>query len=774
MEYGLVALWWLTYVGLGLFGLPVAARCCSSLPGRGAGFSLTIAVTIIALVAFWVGFLALGWVALLAGLVALAVCAVLAVRAGVDIDRRAAAEALVVFTLVYLALIAVRAVDPGITPHGEKFLDFGLMVSLYRAPSLPPEDFWFSGKSIIYYYGGHFLASLLTRLTGTHPWYGFNLSMAGFYGMLAAGVYELAGSVAVGRSQRGDSSSPLQNGHTRLLAGATAVFFTVCASNLSTAVRLLVRRLPAAVRDEAARVFASVHSELSVQQVLDPIPPEYPFKIAGRIMPGLYNPFPLFAIVRGDIRPYLLSTPFLVVVAGLCYAYYCTPAAAVRRRRALVFGAVPTVAGFMATVNTWSFAVVCGLVWLTLTFAPTRLRSLLPAGSAADVDSFIDGVATDTPRGALARTVGALGLAAVAAIVGVLVALPFFLGPIRSAPSSPLVTVAAEARSSLGALLLIHGAFLAVFVAYYLGRTRSRWTGGAAIAGLLWFVALVVLVPETLAPLALFAPLLVVGWYFVATDRTGFEGVLIVAGLGLVLLVELVYVKEGGMGRFNTVVKTYMPTWIFWASAAGVLLPRLVRGRGAWSWSRRQQVGSVLVALLMVSTAAFGGIALGSHFTEPGQPNVENPTLDGMAAAERNIPGQVEAIRWLYNRTGRPNMVSAPAWRVYRWSASPAASLTGIPTVVGVSHEAQYRGRQTYVKRVRVVNTIYLGSDEQRAALLERYNVRYIYVSPIERIRYGDIRPFSTLRGVSVAFQAGNVTIYAVNHERLRTPTDSR
>lgn len=68
MEYGLVVVWWLAYVGLGLFGLPVAARLCSSLPGRGAGFSLALSCTVMTLVAFWVGYLALGWVALLAGL----------------------------------------------------------------------------------------------------------------------------------------------------------------------------------------------------------------------------------------------------------------------------------------------------------------------------------------------------------------------------------------------------------------------------------------------------------------------------------------------------------------------------------------------------------------------------------------------------------------------------------------------------------------------------------------------------------------------------------
>ncbi|EMA46733.1 DUF2298 domain-containing protein [Halococcus saccharolyticus] len=797
MEYGLVAVWWVAVVGLALFGLPVAAWLCSTLPGRGAGFSLGIALTIVTLVAFWVGHLVLGWVALGAGLAALAVAAVLAVRGGVTIDRRAAAEALVVFSVVYLGVLVVRSVEPGITPGGEKFLDFGLLASLYRAPQLPPEDFWFAGESLIYYYGGHFLASLLTRLTGTHPWFGFNLSMAVFFGTLAAGAYELAGSIAANRSSDDstgsrfashESAGPdsaitadstvdsrsianrvttgLRGRHERVIAGVTAVFFTICASNPSTAIRLLVRRLPGAIRGEAATAFAAAHSQLVTEWVLEPIPQEYNYKVASRIIPLTYDPFPLFGIVRGDIRPYLLSTPFLLVVAGLCYAYYRTPATAVRRRRAVVFGAVPIVGGFMAIVNTWSFPTVLGLLWLSLTFADAELRSLLPTSAATTVDRFVDSAASATMRGALARTIGAAGITVGAGFVGVLAALPFLLGPVGSRPSTPIVVLEAAARSSLGSLLLVHGAFLAVLVAASFAWLRGRVATSVVTAGLLGYLVLVALAPTTLAAFALFGPLLVVGWYVLATDRNvGFEGVLVVAGLGLVLFAELVYVQEGGGSRFNTVVKTYMPTWVLWASATGVLLPRLVRGRGEWSWSRRrQQVGAVLAAVLVVSTAVYGGVALKSHFDDP---DTGGSTLDGLAAAEENIPDQVAAIRWLDNRSGRPTIVAAPGIAVYAWSASPASSLTGFPTIAGVSHEIQYRSREAYVDRVRAVNTIYLGSDAWRAELLSRYDVEYVYVGPSERDRYGDIRPFDGLLGVTVAFRADDVTIYAVNHSRL-------
>ena len=771
MEYGLVVVWWVAYVVLGLFGLPVAARLCSSLPGRGAGFSLGLSFAVFGLVGFWVGHLALGWVAVIAGLAGLAVCAMASVRGGVEVDRRAAAEVLVVFTLVYLVVIAVRGVDPGITPDGEKFLDFGLVMSLYRAPTLPPEDMWFSGEAVIYYYGGHLLTSMLSRLLDVHPWYGFNLSMAGLYGALAAGVYELAGAVSVGR--RLDRAKETLGGKTlskpnttRALAGVTAVFFAVGAANLATAVRLVVRRLPSGLREPAAGALASVHTQFAPEAILTPIASNYYFKSAGRIMADLYNPFPLFAIVRGDLRPYAVSTPFLVVVVGLCYAYYRTPETHRRRRQVLLFGAIPFVVGFIVTVNTWGLAVAGGVVWLTLTFAPARLRNLLPSRAAADLSPYVERATTGRASAALARLVGALVAAGVVGVLGIVAALPFVFGPLSSGPSTPVAAVAAGARSPLGSLLLIHGAFLAVFVAYYVAQVRERWQTPAAVAVLCWFVAVVVLVPAALAPLALFGVLLAAGWYFVATDRTGFEGVLVVAGLGLVLLAEVVYIKEGGGTRFNTVVKTYMPAWVLWASAVGVILPRLVRGRRRWSWSRRQVLAGALAGVLVVSTATFGGVAFTSHFANS---PVEEPTLDGLAAAENNVPGQVAGIEWLDDRSGRPTIVSAASPYIYRWSAAPAASLTGLPTVIGVPHEIQYRGWTAYADRVRAVNTIYLGTDEQRVALLDQYGVEYVYVSPTERIRYGDVEPFDDLQGVRVAYQEDTVTVYAVNQSRLAT-----
>ena len=97
--------------------------------------------------------------------------------------------------------------------------------------------------------------------------------------------------------------------------------------------------------------------------------------------------------------------------------------------------------------------------------------------------------------------------------------------------------------------------------------------------------------------------------------------------------------------------------------------------------------------------------------------------------------------------------------------ASAPASLTGLPTVLGWFHEAQYRGEEAYSTRLRAVELLYSGAPNQQAVLAERYDLRYVYVGPAERARYDvtvDERPWTE---VARAFE--DVTVYRVNASAL-------
>ncbi|MFB6087610.1 MAG: DUF2298 domain-containing protein, partial [Haloarculaceae archaeon] len=233
MEVGLALGWLALFLALGLAALPVSTWL---FPERArAGLSIPVALAVLAVVGHLVGQVAFGWPAALAGLAVLAAGSYVA-AGRTDVDWRAYRDVAGVFALAFCLVVGIRAFDPAAAPLpvaiGEKFLDYGLLATLDRTPELPPEDMWFAGRPVRYYYGGHMVTSLLATLSGTATRYAYNLALAGFYATLVSGAYGLAGALVASRE-----GSPR-------LAGGLAAFFVGVAANLEPAAKLLVWLAP--------------------------------------------------------------------------------------------------------------------------------------------------------------------------------------------------------------------------------------------------------------------------------------------------------------------------------------------------------------------------------------------------------------------------------------------------------------------------------------------------------------------------------------------------
>jgi len=799
MEYALVLRWLLLFALVGAAGVPIAARLFS-VPGRGAGFALPVALVVFTLPAYWVGHrsltagLAVGIVVLVAAALGSALDRD-ALREGsvrlapdLTLDRRALAESAVVFLLSFSLLVAVRAVDPAVHAlGGEKFLDFGLLKSLARSTALPPEDMWFAGEPVRYYYGGHLITALLARLSAVPPRFAYNLGLASFYAMLVTAAYDLAAAVAAARG--GDGADRPRASSARL-AGGLGAFFVGVAANLHTASDVVLGVLPGGLRTAVATWIAE-GTDAEPSEVLSDASSFFYFD-ASRVIPGTINEFPLFAWLNGDLHAHMMGLPFLLLAAGLAFVYYETTAAERSRRRLLVFGAVPVVAGLQSVVDTWSFPSVFGVLFLALAFAPAHPLSLLSERLAGHEDE--DENEGSRLESELTRLGGALGVAVLAGVVGVVLSAPFVTLAAGGGSSRSLEILAAAERSSLSGLLLVHGGFVLAFGAYLVGRV------GRAVPVLVG-IAAVALVANTigLPVLLLTVPLLVLGFVALRFDRpVGFETVLVVGGAGLVTMVELVYLTEqAGPLRMNTVFKFYIQTWALWGVAAGAVVAGLLRGRpsgtdtmtepaagretvatdggdGSGLGALRRVLTVAFVLALVVSTSTYGVFALGSHFE-----NAPEATLDATAFIEEQHPEEAPAIRWLDDRAGQPTLLSAPGttWHsrggtderergMYAWTSNPAASMTGIPTVAGWQHEVGYRGPDAYYSRVRDVDTMFLGTPDEQARLLGQYDVEYIWVGPSERLRYDDIT-VTDLDAVEVAYREGSVTVYRVDSEAL-------
>ncbi|MDY6916494.1 MAG: hypothetical protein SVP26_00905, partial [Chloroflexota bacterium] len=141
------------------------------------------------------------------------------------------------------------------------------------------------------------------------------------------------------------------------------------------------------------------------------------------------------------------------------------------------------------------------------------------------------------------------------------------------------------------------------------------------------------------------------------------------------------------------------------------------------------------------------------------------PTLDGLAWHQRDHPEEYEAITWFNDSVdGVAVIVTAPG---YAYSDHGIISqCTGLPTVLGwEGHEWVWRGSDVaYRGRRADIEQIYTSSDTaQLAALLDKYDVTYVYVGRLEREMYGEDAGEQLAGFMDVVFENDGVTVYAVS-----------
>jgi uncharacterized membrane protein len=247
-----------------------------------------------------------------------------------------------------------------------------------------------------------------------------------------------------------------------------------------------------------------------------------------------------------------------------------------------------------------------------------------------------------------------------------------------------------------------------------------------------------------------------------------------IGGVGLLLTfgTEFVYLRDTFGTRMNTIFKFYYQAWVMMGIAAafgayyilgrgeaapgpegdrGVVSRRAGRGRYVWAGA---------FALLVLAGMVYPVLAI---------PNKTGyfrgkPTLDGMAFLQNGRPHDYAGIRWLQDNV--PEVV--PIVEATGGSFSDAAfvsAFTGLPTVLGWGgHELQWRGNYDEPgKREPDIAELYRSRDPQQAlALLDKYDIRYVYLGHVERRKY-DLGPDTAdrlARFLDTVFEQGDVHIY--------------
>ncbi len=680
--------------------------------------------------------------------------------------------------VVFFALFTLWCYLRGFKPEAygtEKFMDYGFMAVMDRSDYMPPQDLWFSGESINYYYVGQYLATFMTKLSGVGVEYGYNLMMM----MLAAFGFSMPYSIInnVVRSFLKDRKLSVRTGKSMESENGQKVF-------------LLIRALPpivGTVAGLATSFSGNMHYFLfrflipRLQRIAGFAEDEiekFWFPNSTRYIG--YNPetsdktiheFPSYSFVLGDLHAHAINIMFVLTVLAMLFAWLqyrkermdTVRIGTTTKKASLWCEALHPVIlllgffiGMFHMTNFWDFPIYFVVAGAIILFSNAVIYQF----------SF------DTVKLTALQAVVVLAVAKI-------VALPFTLNFDQISTTIRLNYY----RTPMHQLIVLWGLPVVLVIIFICDR-YSVLTRLGVLTGFRYDekgqkipprlrdedkerltehekATLVEFIPEK-NKLFQFIENLTISDLFVITIG--------LCAIGLILIPELIYVKdiyEGDYKRSNTMFKLTFQAYIMLALCMAFILMKLT----AFARTYFQRVAGIVFGLCFLTTLGYFGNAVNGWFGDVRDAS-RYQGLDATAFMQKESAQDAEAVAWMKeNLTGTPVVLEAwgPSYSFYE----RISAMTGLPTVMGwQTHEWLWRSEASGVfpavvnERRRDVVEIYYSTDEARVReLIEKYNIEYIYVGASERKTLDD----STIRGVYNSIQEERFLADDVNETLLRS-----
>ncbi len=615
----------------------------------------------------------------------------------------------------------VRSWNPDI--HGlEKFMDFAFLNSLLRSSYFPPADPWLAGKSINYYYFGHFVAALLTKMTGLAPENTYNLMIATVFGLTFSGVFSLGFNLFALHKQETNGS-----GHktyiSAVIVGLLAAILITLGGNLHT---IYAFTKGYAVGDN--------NPKPPWELLGAPNPGLYWYPSAVRFIPYTIHEIPSYSFIVSDMHAHLLDIPAVLLTLTVLLALIMKIAGST----VAVKNLVPSLQNFLRSFSAY-------FLFLSVLVAVMYMGNSLD-GAIYSLLLFLLLLGVLLTRGqrflmALALATGATFLVLIPALI---LALPFSL---NFDPFARGIGV----NCSQG-ILQILGLPSGNYGPLYLEGDKCQRTPLFMFL-IVWgfpiftsaIFAIMMLRQKTKSSIA---------------DLYVLSGT--VLSLLLIIFPEFFYFKDIYPLHFraNTMFKLGYQSSIMFSVFAAYIVFRL-RFRRRWLYPL---FGILLLPQLFL-------ILIYPYFSINGYyPNrTKSQPLDGLKYLAALYPDDYQAILWLKkNISGQP-VVLEMVGESYT-DKGLISSNTGLPTVLGwAGHEwGWHSGPQIVNERSAQVRTIYEQPDSREARnLLRLYKVQYLVVSNFERQAYPGLSEAKIASLGNPVFVSGTVNIYQVNKNLL-------
>lgn len=439
---------WALVEALGVLCLPLTITVFHNLPDRGWVFSKTLGVTLFAF-AIWLPLMCFhalpynqpflwGVGIIFSGV---SVAGFWFTRRTMRKTFRSNLSYIILTEFIFLGTVALlgflRQFRPDIRSW-ETFMDEGMIAGIMRSPHLPPNDVWYAGASINYYYYAHFIAATLGKTIGQAPSVVFNTGISIFFGLTALNLFGVTGNIVAWARQA--RLQPKESKHTihqslsspsrRISPLLQAAPFGLC----SLAMGVLFGNLAS-----ASQWWIDTKNAVGVYEWFSP----------SRVIPNTINEFPAFSFLLSDFHAHVLTLAFALLAMGLALNLFLgrdklgLNVFGQRWRLPFTLVASALIIGQLFVMNGWDYP-----TYLALALVCLILQQWLAHSSRFSLDLLLDVFTAGAALGALSFFLFA----------------PFYLTFLSPAQGFGLVD--AQSRSPLSDEFAIYGLFAFIFASF--------------------------------------------------------------------------------------------------------------------------------------------------------------------------------------------------------------------------------------------------------------------------------------------------------------------
>ncbi|MEO8356416.1 MAG: DUF2298 domain-containing protein [Chloroflexota bacterium] len=708
------------------------------------------------------------------------------------------------FLIAFAFMAFIRANNPEIfTAGGEKWMETAFINAILHSPTFPPHDPWLSGYAISYYYFGYVMTAMLAKLTSTAAPVAHNLMLSVICALSAVGAYGLlVNLLSAYRRSKGEEE---RRGVLPALGALLAPLFLLIVSNLAGFFESLHSRGIGWTFNTEGTATSSFWSWLDLQVLTKT--PGLPLKWtpdeffwwwrASRVIQDyelngtvheIIDEFPFFSYLLGDLHPHVLAMPFnLLAVAVALNLFLGGWPGTINfffgqlKISRIGFFIIALVLGGLAFLNTWD--ILTGAALIVFSYALARVREAgwgweriedililtIPAMLTAFVMYLPFFIGFDSQAGGVIPNFMFVTRGAHLWVMWGTLFIPLFAYLVHVWRNNGSANWRAGILTAFGMLItLLAAMFIIGFLAWRLqpdlvngilaaqGRDAGAFIADSMLRRLKYVGSLLTLLALLIPSIAFLAKRDPRDGQPFTLHPSSFILLLIALGTLLILGPDYLYLRDNFGYRINTVFKFYYQAWILLSLAAAFGIAVML--------SELRGLASTVYAVLIVAVIALGlfypVFSLPSKTDRFKMNNPEQRTLDGAAYLANIMPDDYQAFQFMEQLD--PGVVAEAVGGQYSEFAR-VSTYTGMPAVLGwPGHEGQWRDQSLQGSREGDIRALYGTSDWSTAQIiLNRYNIRYVYVGNLERTTYPvDEEKFNLF--LKPIYQQGNVTIYEV------------